>query len=434
VREGEARSERAPRAGGENAAIHPAKPMSSDLNLLGQKSQPKPEGRPAGRTPRLLSSQERWGTSFISNLWEFLTERPVRLPSGRGRLPFTPEAAKESLLETFKIAMSAEPRLTREADNTGLLLRRASGWAQFKQNVRDLVSPPKLPPLKVTSAPGPPPKDIWSRDENASKAQWLSALVHGLVVVVLAVPLVYQAATTTTEAKTKVVSVDMGDLSPYIPKLPSGKDKSGGGGGGGERNPIQASRGHLPRFSLNPQLAPPTVVIQNPNPKLPVEPTVVVPPDIRVPQPNLPNMGDPLAAMVTQSSGPGTGGGIGTGTGGGVGSGSGGGVGPGTGGGIGGGYFHPGQNGIGDPVCIYCPNPPFTEEARKARLQGSVILQLVIRPDGTPSEVQVIHGLGLGLDENALRTVRTWRFKPVIGPGNKPVAVQFSVEVVFRLL
>lgn len=409
--------------------------MSSDLNQLRPKPEVKPAPEPQGRPLRLLSSQERWGSSFLSNLVEFLTERPVRLPAGRGRLPFTPEASRDKFVDTFRAAMSAEPRFARGAENSPLLINWKPGLGQFWQNLRDAISPPKLPPLKVTSAPAPPPKDIWSRDENASKAQWLSALVHGLVVVLLAVPLIYQAATTTIEAKNKTItSVDMGNLSDYIMKLPKGNDKSSGGGGGGERNPIPASKGKLPRFSLKPQLAPPTVVIQNPNPKMPVEPTVVVPPDIRVPQPNLPNMGDPLAAMVTQSSGPGSGGGIGTGNSGGVGSGSGPGVGPGDGGGIGGGHFHPGRDGIGDPVCIYCPNPPFTEEARKARLQGSVILQLVIRPDGTPSEVQVLHGLGLGLDENALRTVRTWRFKPVIGPGGKPVAVEFSVEVVFRLL
>ncbi len=396
---------------------------------------PEPAPKPEERTPKLLSSQERWGGSFFSNLVEFLTESPVRLPSGRGRLPFTPEAAEEGFFDNLKVAMSAEPRAARDGDPSPFLIRHVSGWAQFKQNLREFISPPKLPPLKVTSAPAPPPKEIWSRDENASRAQWLSVLVHALIVLLLGVPLVYQAATTTSNAGTReVTSVDMSNLSDYLMKLPKGNDRSQGGGGGGERNPIPASKGKLPKFSLNPQLAPPTVVIQNPNPKLPVEPTVVVPPDIRVPQPNLPNYGDPLAAMVTKSSGPGAGGGIGTGSGGGVGSGSGPGVGPGDGGGIGGGHFHPGRDGIGYPVCAYCPDPPFTEEARKARLQGSVILNLVILPDGTPSEVQVIHGLGLGLDESALRTVRTWRFKPVVGPGGKPVSVEFSVEVNFRLL
>jgi periplasmic protein TonB len=406
--------------------------MLNSLNL--SPSTPKPEPKPAGRVPKLLSSEERWGGTFYSRLKEFLTERPVRLPSGRGRLPFTPEANREGFLDNLKVAMSAEPRSARGADSSPLLIRRQSGWNLFVQNLRDFVSPPKLPPLKVTSAPAPPPKDIWTKDENASRAQWISVLVHALIVLLLGVPLVHELATTTTRAETKeVTSVDLSGLSDYIPKLPKGSDRSQGGGGGGERNPIPASKGKLPKFSMT-QLAPPTVVIQNPNPKLPVEPTVVVPPDIRVPQPNLPNMGDPLAAMVTQSSGPGFGGGIGTGGAGGVGSGSGPGVGPGDGGGIGGGHFHPGHDGIGDPVCIYCPNPPFTEEARKARVQGTVILQVEILSDGRTGEVRVLRGLGLGLDESALRTVRTWRWKPVIGPGGKPVAVEFPMEVNFRLL
>jgi len=384
--------------------------------------------------PKLLSSEERWGGTFYSRLVEFLMERPVRMPSGRGRLPFTPEESRESFLENLKVAMAAEPRAARGADSSPLLVRRDSNWALFARNIREFISPPKLPPLKITSAPAPPPKDIWSKDENASRAQWLSLLVHGLVVVLLGVPLVYQVATTTTEAKViSVTPVDIDNLSEYVSKLPKGNQKSGGGGGGGDRNPIPASKGRLPKFSMT-QLAPPTVVFQNPNPKLPVEPTVVVPPEIRVPQPNLPNMGDPLAAMVTQSNGPGYGGGIGTGNGGGVGSGSGGGVGQGYGGGIGGGVFHVGKDGIGEPVCLYCPYPQYTDEARKARFQGTVLVELIIMPDGTTKDCRVIKGLGMGLDEKALEAARTYRFKPVVGPGGRPVPVDITVEVTFRLL
>ncbi|HKO03399.1 MAG TPA: energy transducer TonB, partial [Candidatus Acidoferrales bacterium] len=294
--------------------------------------------------------------------------------------------------------------------------------------------PPKLPPLKVTSAPGPPPKDIWSKDDNASRAQWLSLLVHALVVLLLGVPLSWEIVKTTEAKTTEVTSVNLSDISDYVTKLPKGNDRSGGGGGGGDRNPVPASKGRLPRASLQPQLAPPTVVILNPMPKLPVEPTVYMPPDIKVPQPNLPNYGDPLAANLTNSNGPGSGGGIGTGSGGGVGSGSGPGVGPGEGGGIGGGHFHVGRDGIGEPVCIYCPQPPYTEEARKARFQGTVLMQVTILPDGTPTDVRVVRGLGMGLDESAIRQVRQWRFKPVIGPGNKAVTVDLDVEINFRLL
>jgi periplasmic protein TonB len=411
--------------------------MAAPLNLLGPRPTPKPQAEaatacaPGPRNPRLLATKdEHWGDSFFSLLKDFLTERPVRLPAGRGRLPFTPEAAKTNFKESLKIAFGAEPK---GGDASPMLINWNSGWGQFKQNIKDLISPPKLPPLKVTCAPGPPPKEIWTKDENISRSQLISGLVHATIAALLIVPL-YWGVSHSTEAKTpEVSSVDLTNLSDYVYKLPPGKDKASGGGGGGEHNPIPASKGRAPRFTLSPQLAPPVVVIQNPNPKMPVEPTLFGPPEIKIPQPNLPNYGDPLAAMVTNSSGPGSGAGIGTGSGGGVGSGSGPGLGPGDGGGTGGGHYHPGAGGIGYPECVYCPNPPYTEEARKARFQGTVLLQIVILPDGRASEVRVLRGVGMGLDESALATVRTWRFKPLIGPGNRPVAVETPVEVTFRL-
>ena len=409
--------------------------MPNSLNLpeARPRREPDADGKPAERAPKLLSSEERWGGSFYSRLVEYLTERPVRLPSGRGRLPFTPDASRENFFDNLKAALKAEPPSVRGADSSPLLVRRESGWKLFARNLHDFISPPKLPPLKITSAPAPPPKEIWSKDENVSRAQWLSVLVHGLVVVLLGVPLVWDVAMPTTQAKTpEMISVDMNNLSDYVMKLPRGNDRVGGGGGGGDRNPVPASKGKLPKLALT-QLAPPTVVIQNPNPKLPVEPTVVVPPEIRVPQPNLPNMGDPLAAMVTNSNGPGFGGGIGTGNGGGVGSGSGGGVGPGEGGGIGGGHYHVGRDGIGEPVCIYCPRADYSEEARKARYQGTVLVEITILPDGRVTDCRVVKGMGMGLDEKALQAVRQWRFKPVIGPGGKPVTVDVSVEINFHL-
>jgi periplasmic protein TonB len=404
---------------------------------MGPRPAPKPQAEPdtasLKRQPKLLTQkEERWGESFFSLLKEFLTERPVRLPAGRGRLPFTPEAAQTTFKESLQIALGAEPPAPTDVEGVRMLVRRETGWHAFVQNIREFISPPKLPPLKVTSAPGPPPKEIWSKDENISRSQWISGLVHVAIAALLIIPL-YEGITNSSEAKTPVVSnVDI-NLSDYVYKLPPGKDKASGGGGGGERNPIPASKGRAPKFSLQPQLAPPVVVIQNPNPKLPVEPTLLGPPEIKIPQPNLPNYGDPLAAMVTQSSGPGSGGGIGTGTGGGVGSGSGPGLGPGDGGGTGGGHYHPGSGGIGYPECVYCPNPPYTEEARKARFQGTVLLEIIILPDGRASEVRVLRGVGMGLDESALKTVREWRFKPMIGPGNHPVAVETPVEVTFRL-
>ncbi len=254
--------------------------------------------------------------------------------------------------------------------------------------------------------------------------------MHALLAVIILVPFARHIAQTTLAAKTDVTFVD---VSPYISKLPAGKDKAGGGGGGGERLPEPASRGKLPRWSMT-QIAPPMVVPRNQDPKLSAEPTLLGPPDLKVPSPNDANFGDPLAAMLTTSSGTGGGSGIGSGEGGGIGSGNGGGLGPGSGGGTGGGAFRAGTGGVGYPSCLYCPEPQYSEDARKAKWQGTVVLQVVITPDGRATEIKVVKGPGLGLEDKAIEAVRNWRFKPALGPNGKPVATLTPIEVTFRLL
>jgi len=217
------------------------------------------------------------------------------------------------------------------------------------------------------------------------------------------------------------------DVSPYL--LPPASSKAGGGGGGGTGDKLPASKGALPKLSRQ-QIAPPEVVLPNEAPKLPVPPTVVVPPNI--PLPHSGALGDPLSAVLgPPSNGPGSGGGIGNGSGGGVGSGRGPGVGPGWGGGIGGGPYRVG-GGVSAPRPIYTPDPEYSEEARKSKHQGVVVLWLVIGPDGLPQDIKVARRLGMGLDEKAIEAVRTWRFKPAEKDG-RPVAVVMNVEVSFRL-
>jgi len=219
------------------------------------------------------------------------------------------------------------------------------------------------------------------------------------------------------------------DVSPYI--LRPSASRAGGGGGGGDRDKLQAAKGILPRFSRE-QLAPPAIVIRNENPKLPVEPTVVVPPEIHLPIPRTGPLGDPLSSILgPPSNGPGTGGGIGSGSGGGVGSGHGPGVGPGWGGGIGGGVYHVG-GGITAPHLIYGPEPEFSEEARKAKYQGTVELEIVVGTDGRTHDIRVAQSLGMGLDEKAIEAIRQWKFEPSRKDGI-PVAVLVDIEVDFHL-
>ena len=263
------------------------------------------------------------------------------------------------------------------------------------------------------------------------KSRWLSALSH-----VLAISLVVGGGMFVKggdeEVEIAVVELTpIEDVGDYKLTLPPSTKKAGGGGGGGERNPLPASKGRLPKFSLRAPLTPPAAVIRNPNPKLTAEPTVVIPPDIKIDSPKMPEHGDPLSSSRIPSGGPGSGSGIGTGSGGGVGEGFGPGVGPGWGGGTGGQAFRIGGS-VSAPSCIHCPDPEYSEEARKARHQGVVVLWAVVDEDGRAQQIRVQKSLGLGLDEAALRAVQNWRFRPAQRFG-KPVPVYMAIEVNFHL-
>lgn len=255
----------------------------------------------------------------------------------------------------------------------------------------------------------------------------LSFLAHALAIVLLLVSGRFVAAHR-PEIRQQVVGI-VTEVSPYL--LPPSATKAGGGGGGGDRDKLAASKGALPRFSRE-QLAPPAVVVRNENPKLAVEPTVVVPPEIYLATLQTGPLGDPLSSVLAPpSSGTGSGGGIGSGSGGGVGSGRGPGVGPGWGGGIGGGAYRVG-GGVTAPRVIYAPDPEFSEEARKAKYQGTVVLWAIVGADGRTHDIRVLRSLGMGLDEKAIEAIRQWRFEPG-RKGGIAVAVQVNVEVSFRL-
>lgn len=202
--------------------------------------------------------------------------------------------------------------------------------------------------------------------------------------------------------------------------------KAGGGGGGGEASKLKASAGSPPKATMEQQLAPPVVVAPQQS-KLMVQPTIVA--DLKIPPTT--QIGDPLSKLMAPSSGTGIGGGIGNGSGGGVGAGDGRGLGPGSGANFGGGVFHVG-NGISAPVAIFAPDPDYSDEARKAKYQGTVILQVIVGADGRVHNPRVMRALGMGLDEKAIEKVLTWKFDPSKKDG-RPVAVEMSIEVSFNL-
>lgn len=198
------------------------------------------------------------------------------------------------------------------------------------------------------------------------------------------------------------------------------------GGGGGSHNPLPASHGEIPRAWLDPQLVPPTVIVPKETPKLPVEHTVEIAPEIKYPQSG--QIGEPSSPFSRWlSNGPGGPGGIGTGCCGGIGSSVGPGVGPGPVG-----IFPAGRKGVTVPEVIYHPEPNFSDEARRSKTQGMVTLLLVVGKDGRPYDIRVGQSVGMGLDEKAIEAVQRWRFRPATLNG-QPVATQIAVEVNFRL-
>jgi TonB family protein len=92
-----------------------------------------------------------------------------------------------------------------------------------------------------------------------------------------------------------------------------------------------------------------------------------------------------------------------------------------------------GANGYSSPACEYCPQPGYTDDAVKARLQGTVLLRITIEPSGATGEIQVVRGLPFGLSQAAENAVRTWRFKPALDRDGQPVRVAQNVQVSFRL-
>jgi TonB family protein len=97
------------------------------------------------------------------------------------------------------------------------------------------------------------------------------------------------------------------------------------------------------------------------------------------------------------------------------------------------GAYVPGVGGIGVPKCVECPDPSYSDEARAAKVSGIVVLHLIVTEEGHVTNIQVKRSLGHGLDEKAAEAVGSWRFKPAVGPEDKPVPVWTDVEVNFRI-
>lgn len=283
-------------------------------------------------------------------------------------------------------------------------------YKSFINTIKELINPPKLPPLEVTSKPVDPSElkglnGLYGGNE--SRSGFLSLLIHCGVVALL----FYLGS---LKGVQQVVKQVVTLVAPPLPPKPKPVEIKSGGGGSPDRAKVELPKPVPKRFVPTPMTKPQTTMIA---------PVAYEPTDNPLDTGATLDLGSVL-------SGVSIGGGGGTGTG--KGSGNGSGTGPGSGGGSGGGVYKPGGD-VSNPVPILRPEPQYSEEARKAKWGGTVLLSLVVDETGHTRDIKVLKPLGLGLDEKAIEAVTKWTFKPGM-KGGKPVAVAAQIEVTFRLL
>jgi TonB family protein len=299
-------------------------------------------------------------------------------------------------------------------DHLGRLLAPDTEIPWYKsivENIREMISPEKLPPLELTSKPVEV-KDIWGNG-TSPKALASSVVFQGVVVAILML--------LGTNAKVQKAITNVVLMAPPPPPKPV-PAKPNQGGGGGSRSPLPALKAQLPKPAPK-QFVPPLVTIEHP--ALVMDASLIAPPDAWAAPTGA--IGNPLG-QIGGGGGFGSGGGIGNGKGNGIGNGNG----SGAGGGNGGGVYSVG-NGTSAPTVLSKVDPEYSEEARKAKYSGSVMLSIVVNTDGKAEQIAVVKSLGMGLDEKAIEAVQKWRFKPGMNKG-VPVKVKAQIEVNFRLL
>ncbi|HEY0264950.1 MAG TPA: energy transducer TonB [Granulicella sp.] len=292
-----------------------------------------------------------------------------------------------------------------------MVIEEPSVFGSLWANLKDVLFPEKLPELVLESKPIPVVDKMATKQDP--RATGLAFVLYAVIILLLGWILKQKVIAPPTQ-----VAVQTIELTAPPPMAPPKAVSMGGGGG--QRGPTPVTKGTPPKFAdtqIVPPKAPPPV-----EPKIAIEPTVEVQKDIKM-QSNVPQLGVPNSPLVGMSMGNGRGTGLG--------SGSGSGIGPGSGGNMGGGPRRIGGS-VSAPQLIYSVEPEFSEEARKAKVQGNVLVNLWVDTNGLPTHVHVLRGVGMGLDEKAVEAVRQYKFRPAMENG-KPVLVELNVEVNFQI-
>jgi len=285
----------------------------------------------------------------------------------------------------------------------------SSLWA----NLRDAVYPQKLPPLVLTSQPIAVPDRMKVKRSPASTAT--AIVIHALLLLLIGY-LLYKVKVKFAPPVKVAAVVDI-DAPPIAP---SAADVAHGGGSNRDATP--ATKGvPPPPQKIHVELMHPIIE----HPKIEMAPSVDIQPIKMVTSPL--NIGDPTAPKVggPTSYGAGGGGGLGNGD-------HGNGLGSGSDKGTGGGAYTPGQGGVSVPVPIYTPEAEFSPEARRNKFQGDVDVDCIVDANGNVQAPHVVRDPGMGLAEQALIAVRTYKFKPAMLNG-KPVPVRIEIQVGFTI-
>jgi TonB family protein len=297
----------------------------------------------------------------------------------------------------------------------------SGSWpARVWENFLQVVAPTKLSPTSANGAP----IHVWKFDRSGrtERAQTLSLITHVGIIAGLIAIASYPAH---LKRPTPSTGIAVEPLSYRPPRRQFASNPSvGRRAGGGENAATPATHGFFAPVSPV-QLAPPRLP-DKANHLLPVTATILdaQAPVIVSPQDNL---GLPWMTTTTASAGPGSNGGIGRGKDGGMGDREGSRAGDGESDGSA--Y----SNGVSLPTCLICPYPVYTDEARHVKMQGTVTLRVLVGTDGKAADIRVVRGIGYGLEERAMQTVRGWKFNPARDANRRAVAAWVTVEAVFRL-
>lgn len=359
---------------------------------------------------------------------EVYTPRDIASAAG------VPESLVQALLTGGEIrSVAAFLPGTSQADWNGFVPHVEAVRAVRALRTGDLVSAPQSDGTRRLLAPALP------RSRQTTVPLLLSTTLHALVAGMLVV--IGSLGLTSADERTDPIEKELDPVRLVFLVQPG---PGGGGGGGGLKMrtpPPKAQRQGLQKVSspIPARRIPPPVRPEPPKPEPPPPPleAKTLPP---VMAPVAPVAADPknqegqlkeVPRDTPPSQGPGSGGGTGTGRGTGIGEGNGSGIGPGEGGGTGGGPYRPGS-GVTPPQLLKEVRADYTDEARRANVEGEVLLEIVVRRDGTVGDVRIMRRLGGGLEQRAIQAVRQWRFAPARLKGTA-VDVIVEVAVEFRL-